>query len=326
MAIELKTVLKTIDGRDIAPIYYLKGSDQYLQSLFIEKVGLAVFGDEPVDKTLLLPVEMSGKEIIDRLLATELFSSKKLFILRDPQQVRGNYGKDLLAYCQAPIQNHTLILVNDDFLDSSVFSKSVEKFTNPISVQTPYTQNLRSWALYFFQERKKSVQPKVVDTLIEMTGDSLHHMQNEVEKLCLWLGNKKTIKQDDLGKFSGWRRNRQRWEFLTALGDGDLNKSVSLGRIIITKNETMVSLIYPLTALFQEMLYVKMNTGTFSHPKGYMPISRSIRQRIPEFAKGFSQKKIEFALKHLGKIEKRQKTTYSNGESELIQFIYHVLG
>ena len=326
MAIELKAAIKTIERGDIAPIYYLKGDDQYLQALFIEKAGLGVFDIEPINKTLLLPGEMSAKEIIDRLLNTDLFSSKKLFILRDPQQVRGNYGKDLLAYCRAPIHNHTLILVNDDFLDMSVFSKSVEKITNPINVQTPFARNLKNWVLYFFEERKKSVQSNVVDMLIEMTGDSLHHLQNEVEKLCIWSDEKKMINEKDLNKFSGWRRNRQHWEFLVALGNANLNKAVSLGKTIITENETMISLIYPLTALFQEMLYVKMNSGTFSHPKGYMPISRSIRQRVPGFAKKFSQKKLEFALKHLGKIEKRQKTAFSNGESELVQFIYHVLG
>ena len=74
------------------------------------------------------------------------------------------------------------------------------------------------------------------------------------------------------------------------------------------------------------MIFAKMNSGTFSHYKGYIPISRSIRQRIPEFAKKFSRKKLEFALKQLKRIEKRQKTISCDDQSELIQFIYNVLG
>lgn len=326
MAIEIKKAIRSFDGGQITPIYYLKGNDQYLQSLFIEKVSSTFFVNGPVDKTFLLPIEMSGKEIVDRLLSTDLFSSRKLFILRDPQRVRGKYGKDLLAYCRTPNQNHILIIVNNDLLDSSVFSKSIEKLIEPINVQTPFERDLKSWVLYFFNERKKSVHPRVVDMLIEMTGDSLHHMQNEIEKLCLWSGERSTINDDDLDQFSGWRRNSQRWEFISALASGNLDKSVSIGKTIITENENMISLIYPLTALYQEMLYAKMNSGTFPHYKGYIPISRSIRQRIPEFAKKFSRKKLEFALKQLKRIEKRQKTISCDDESELIQFIYNVLG
>ena len=159
-----------------------------------------------------------------------------------------------------------------------------------------------------------------------MTGDSLHHMQNEIEKLCIWSGERSTINDDDLNQFSGWRRNSQRWEFISALASGNLDRSVSIGKTIITENENMISLIYPLTALYQEMLYAKMNSGTFPHYKGYIPISRSIRQRIPEFAKKFSRKKLEFALKQLKRIEKRQKTISCDDQSELIQFIYNVLG
>ena len=176
MAIEIKKAIRSFDGGQITPIYYLKGNDQYLQSLFIEKVSSTLFVNGPVDKTFLLPIEMSGKEIVDRLLSADLFSSRKLFILRDPQQVRGKYGKDLLAYCRTPNQNHILIIVNNDLRDSSVFSKSIEKLIEPINVQTPFERDLKSWVLYFFNERKKSVHPRIVDMLIEMTGDSLHHL------------------------------------------------------------------------------------------------------------------------------------------------------
>ena len=40
----------------------------------------------------------------------------------------------------------------------------------------------------------------------------------------------------------------------------------------------------------------------------------------------FHGKKLEGALNELGHIDKRQKTSYSNDETELIQFIGQVIG
>jgi DNA polymerase III delta subunit len=110
------------------------------------------------------------------------------------------------------------------------------------------------------------------------------------------------------------------------LGGKNYDKAMALGKTIITSNDTMISLIYPLTTLFQEMLFAKMNNGTLGEPRGYMPIPPSVKKQIPQYARGFSQEKLECALNELANIDKRQKTSYSNDETELIQFIGHVIG
>ena len=51
------------------------------------------------------------------------------------------------------------------------------------------------------------------NTLIELAGDSLAHLDNEIEKICLIIGNRSAIEIKDVERFSGWERDRQRWEF-----------------------------------------------------------------------------------------------------------------
>ena len=40
-----------------------------------------------IEKILMLPDDMSGKEIVDRITTKDLFSTKKIFIIRDPQKI-----------------------------------------------------------------------------------------------------------------------------------------------------------------------------------------------------------------------------------------------
>ena len=323
--IEIKNAIRMIQNNDALPVYYLKGNDQFLHNFFIEKLCDSIFAENKIIKSLLTPHEMSGKEIIEQILFSDLFNTQKLFILRDPQQLKGKAVKDLLEYCSNPIPNHFLVLINDNFMDNSSFSKSVMKNIDPINVSTPFTRDLSKWARFFFKENNKKAEPSIIEELVENFGDSLYNIKNEIDKLCL-LNNNAIIKASDINSPSSWIRSRQRWELMSSIGNRDLERSISLSKEIIGDSDTMISLVYPLTALFQEILYAKMNNGTFVNPKSYIPLSSSIKNNISTFARRYNKQEIEKSIRELKDIETRQKTSNSDDESDLINFIYNVIG
>ena len=323
--IEIKNAIRMIQNNDALPVYYLKGNDQFLHNFFIEKLCDSIFAQNKIVKSLLTPNEMSGKEIIEQILFSDLFNTQKLFILRDPQQLKGKAVKDLLEYCSNPIPNHFLVLINDNFMDNSSFSKSVMKNIDPINVSTPFTRDLSKWARFFFKENNKKAESSIIEELVENFGDSLYNIKNEIDKLCL-LNNNAIIKASDINSPSSWIRSRQRWELMSSIGNRDLERSISLSKEIIGDSDTMISLIYPLTVFFQEILYAKMNNGTFVNPKSYIPLSNSIKNNISTFASRYDKQEIEKSIRELKNIETRQKTSNSDDESDLINFIYNVIG
>ena len=323
--IEIKNAIRMIQNNDALPVYYLKGNDQFLHNFFIERLCDSIFAENNIVKSLLTPNEMSGKEIIEQILFSDLFNTQKLFILRDPQQLKGKAVKDLLDYCSNPIPNHFLVLINDNFMDNSSFSKSVMKNVDPINASTPFTRDLSKWARFFFKENNKKAEPSIIEELVENFGDSLYNIKNEIDKLCL-LNNNAIIKASDINSPSSWIRSRQRWELMSSIGNRDLERSISLSKEIIGDSDTMISLVYPLTALFQEILYAKMNNGTFVNPKSYIPLSSSIKNNISTFARRYNKQEIEKSIRELKDIETRQKTSNSDDESDLINFIYNAIG
>ena len=323
--IEIKNAIRLIQKNKINNVFYLKGDDQFLQNFFIQKLCDFIFLDNNVSKVLLTPNEMSGKEIIEQILYTDLFNSNKLFILRDPQQLKGKAAKDLLNYCTHPIPAHFLVLINDNFMDKSAFSKSVVLKENTVNVSTPFVNDLTKWAKYFFKENNKEAEPKIIEDLIENYGDSVYNIKNEIEKLCL-MNEKSMIKADDIKSTSSFGRSRRRWELISSIGKRDLEKSIILSKEIIGDSDSMISLIYPLTVLFQEMLYIKMNNGTFVNPKSYIPLSNSVKSNLALYAKAFKKEEIKKSIRELKKIETRQKTSNSDDESDLIYFLYNAIG
>ena len=322
----IKESLREIKLGKLKFVYFLKGNDSFLHSFFINQLSIYYFNGSKQEKTLILPDEMNGKEIIGKLLNEDLFLTKELIVIRNPQLIRGKYREDLIKYCSSPLKSKILILIIDDWFDKSIITKKISELNRVVNVQTPFETEMRKWAKYFFKKEKISVSPDVINLITNISGDSLSHLKNEIEKICLWSDRKTGITVENVKIFSGWKRQRYRWEFLIAVGNRNFENSIILGKNLITKSDSFLSLIYPLTALFQEILFFRLNNGTFLPNRGYILLSDSLRKRIPEFSQMYSVKELEKIFEYLGQIDKNFKRAYLDEENEFIQFIEIAVG
>lgn len=322
---KLKQAINNINNGLLDPIYTLRGNDYYLQNLFLEKLSSIYFKNGTVNRMLLLPDDMTGKEIVDSITNNDLFSLKKIFILREPQKLKGKHSAELLNICKNPNEEQIIVFINDDWMSKSTFLRKIEGIVDSIDVQTPFPNTLRKWINYMFNQKSKNIDNQGTNLLSDMAGDSLWHLDNEIQKICLFVGDRENITVNDVRAFSSIGRNKYRWEFLLSLGEKNASKAILFGVNLLRKNETMGSLIFPISNFFQEILFFKMNSGTFVDNRSYSPIPASVRRRLPEFADRYPYEKIYLALKELGNIDKRQKTSHSINEAELLYFIGNVL-
>jgi len=325
MSQSIQAALQQIDSGNILPVYLLQGEDQFLQQFVVQKIESVFFTDAPIDKTYLLPDEMGGNEILDRINATDLFNSKKLFILRDPQRIRSNHRNEFLDYCSNPIATNCLVIMLEEYRESVAIVKQLTKRIDQISVRTPYTSELRKWTNYFLKEYEVESTSGAIDSIIDIAGDSIQHISNEVQKMKLMLADGEKLTNEIITQFSGWKREHQRWEFLLALGNRDIDEALKMGMSLIRQGDSLLSLLYPITSLFQEMLFSKLKSGTFSDRTGYIPLPGSVTRRLPSFVKKYSEQEIVKSLSNLGKLDARIKSTSYKDETELIQLLFKII-
>ena len=322
---DLKLVLSKINSGVIDKIYFLKGEDQFLQNFFIDKLCSNIFSDSLRFKRFLTTDEFSGKEIIDSILASDLFATKKLFILRDPHKIKGKALDELLRYCNDPYDNHFLVLINDNFTNKDAFSKKIPKNILKLNVSTPFYTELLKWAKFFIKENGKTISPKLLHEIVENCGDSLYNLKNQIDKICL-LNDDEEIKEECIDSETSFSHVRERWELMNSIGTRDLEKSIKLAKLVINNSDNMVSIIFPLITFFQEILYIKMNNGTFMKPNGYIPLSRTIQNNLVNYSNNYRKNEIVLVIRNLKEIEIKQKTSYIDDETEFISFLYKAIG
>ncbi|NHZ84939.1 MAG: DNA polymerase III subunit delta [Planctomycetia bacterium] len=319
-------LMNSLKNGGVDPVYLLQGKDKYLQQFLSDKIAERFFKDSKSDKILLIPDDMKGPEIIEQITATDLFSSKKMFILLDPQKISGQSRKEFLSYCDKPIQSNCLVIILEEFGKNVAMVRELTNRFTTINISSPFERDMKKWVQYFLREEGIKANTGIVNTIVEMAGDSVGHIANEIDKISILLDEGQELTDDLVRQFSGWKREHQRWEFFKYLGNKDLKNSLKIGLSLITQNETMLTLIYPLTAFFQELLYTKLSPDIVPGRSGYVPLSNSIVKNLPNYVKKYSRKEIELALKILGEIDVRSKTTTVSDESEMTKFLFNLLG
>ena len=147
-------------------------------------------------------------------------------------------------------------------------------------MQSPFEKDMLKWAKYLIKEKNKSADYKVLSNLIDIAGESITHLNNEISKICLLIEPRNQIKLKDLDQFNGWKRERGLWEFLLAYSNKNYEKSIEIGKSLIQGGNQITSIIISITSLFQEMLFEKIKkNGTFSSNIGYISLPASVKKK-----------------------------------------------
>ena len=308
------------------PIYFLMGEDQFLHSHFINELANTLFKEDLISKTFLIPDDMGSKEIMDQLLNQDLFNSKKIFILINPNGLKGKTRDEIIKLYKNPLPNNTLVISQYEYGAKNKFIESLARLSNPIICSTPFENEMIKWAKIFFSDNGiLNISNEKLSSIISIAGDSLGHLKNEIDKISISIDDPNEINQIDISKFSGWKRKYKQYEFFNLLGKKQLNKSLKLGRALVLEDISMINLIYPLTEFFQELLFIKLFNGTNNFRKSYTRLSPSVNKQLPNYAKNYKNKEIVFALNRLEQIDKKLKTSRIKDESAITEFIYGTL-
>ena len=315
--------IQLIKNKKIDSIYFLMGDDQFLQSFFINQLETELSKVASIDKIILSVEEYGSKEIISKINQSDLFSSRKIIILRSPNSLRGKTRDELLDYCFNPSSDKYLVLIQDEFSLKNKLIKGLASNSTAVSTSTPFDNELKMWVSFFFKENGfENIPAKIIDDLISIFGESVFTIKNEIDKLCLGLPPNSDLNDVVLNEDIHIGRSYKKFELFNYIGRRDIFSSIKLGRSLVSKDSSMLDLIRPLNELFQELLFIKIFKGTNRPHNSFSLLTPSIRKNIPQYANNFTSKEIVQAIRKLAYIDKQIKTSKIDDKSAITEFIY----
>lgn len=333
-------------------LYY--GEEAFLAEEFIEELKrtLASSAGDEFHLTRMDLDETKWREVIDTArTAPFLFESWRAIVVRIPERRAGSdRGQDkkgdadgeegkgakflsvldqkiLRDYFASPPSRTVLVVLRAGRVrkDDAIvrFFQSLPKSVFAVVEMKP----LRPAALMKRAEEKanalgKTLTERAKRRLFEILGQDLRLTLNEVEKLAVYVGDKKGIEEDDVDQATAWQRSFQTYELDDALAAADFAKGAAVLNDLLAEGERPEQIVGRLTGFFRNVLAAQTRLRERSRTKEeifrdlFPYISRNFgdlyRRKFDEFfsvVEGLSPAEMNALLGKLRKVDVRLKTT-----------------
>ncbi|MSO58525.1 MAG: DNA polymerase III subunit delta [Thermoleophilia bacterium] len=213
---------------DLKPVYLITGNDRPKVDVALRRLR-GHFDPGSVDR--FASFDTDGQTVVATCNAGTLLGGRRLVIVDEVDGRPGEWGRmretwkaaDLeavLAYVASPAPDTVLCLVGRAVKKDAPLAKAVAKAGLVLDL-TIDARKPAAWALARFRERGAKVDPAACELLVELLGDDLHALAQEVDRLALWSGGDETVGEAEVASSVLPIRESPSWELTDAWGRRD---------------------------------------------------------------------------------------------------------
>src|SRR4030095_7329499 len=228
MAID--SILNEWKSRTFRPIYWLDGEEEY----FIDKVvdyaehHILKENEASFNLSIFYGRDTSWTDVINACRRYPMFAERQVVVLKEAQHMRDI--EKLEGYIENPLSSTVFVVsYKDKKVDGrSKLAKLLKQKAVYITTKKIFDNQLPEWTQELLQEKQLSITPKGLALLVDHLGNDLTRIENEIEKISVNLGKRKSITEDDIEQFVGVSKDFNVFELQAALAKKDLPKSIRI--------------------------------------------------------------------------------------------------
>lgn len=241
------------------PIYWLEGEENY----FIDKVvdyaehNILSETEKGFNLTVFYGKDASWPEVINSCRRYPMFSERQVVLLKEGQQMKDI--EKLESYIENPLSSTILVVsYKEKKVDGRTkFAKLLKENGVLLSTKKIYENQLPEWTQEMVANHGYEITAKALMLLVDHIGNDLSRIENEIEKILVNLGKRKTITEDDIEQFIGISKEFNVFEFQNALAAKDLAACMRIIQYFEANPKAApIQLILPSLYLFFSKLYM----------------------------------------------------------------------
>ena len=249
--------------KPLAPVYFVAGNDEYNKDKKVKEILKKALpaenkdlnyaeveckggkGSGDADEESSEPAEGAEEEtgraknnfVFDFKSTVEtipFLADRRVVVIREFEKLRKDMKDTLLEYIVKPLETTVLILVSKD-VKKADFEKSVSyrKISNsaPSTTYTYYQlypNQLGAEIKSKLSALGKTISQEAVDILVERVGSNMRDLDSEIEKVILYIGDKKNVDEVDVEFLVSGLDARNIFDFVNALAEKNLTKCLKI--------------------------------------------------------------------------------------------------
>lgn len=307
------------------PVYVVHGPERYIQHQSILEITRSIFGDDPhpIGLSEFTKDEADLAVILDELRTLPMLADRRLVIVRDADPFISKWRGGLEKYCEAPLDTATLLLVCKTFDARTRLAKIVQKTGQVIKCAPPRGQALLGW----ITRQSNLVYDKTLDNaaamrLRESVGDDLGTLDAELNKLSIYVGDRKRITGSDVDVLVGHHREEQIWGITDAIAVRDAKTALKLWEQVLATDRAaparaVAGLAWGIRRLLEAKQLASDGVGMAELARKFWTDPNALSRRLA----GFNSEQLQQQLGELLQIDVNAKSGLETVQSGIEKFI-----
>jgi len=291
-------------GVDASPsVLLFTGKEKYLKERAINELRSRLLDSSSgeLDYKVLYGSDTSADEIISSAGTMPFFSSKRLIVVKDFDELSKEDISKVATYIKNPNQHACLVIDSDDasILDDS---PSMARYAKVLRFSSFSDTELSAWIKKYLSIQGKTIEDDAMDILKEFKGADSLSLSQELDKLVTFINKRKSVTRNDVENLVGKSAVTSAFDIASAIGDRDASRAIGIVHELTSSGKKPYEIIGILSWFFKRILKAKLLLEAGDTEYSVSQKLRINRRSAEEFfthAYSFSAKEIESKMKIL---------------------------
>jgi len=222
-----------LDRRTLRPVYLFFGEEEFVMERALRRLetALAEESGEEALRVVREAAELSLEEFLAEARVSTLWGSRQLLVLRRAETYPAKALSAVTAYLDHPAPRSLVVLTAPslkarDVEKHPVFSR-LQKNEAALGFLRLRERELFPWLAQEAKLLGKTMSPAAAQRLLEVVGDNLSELHQELKKLVLFAGDDPTLTPQQVSQLSTHSRTYNIFALVEALGEANLPRRLA---------------------------------------------------------------------------------------------------
>lgn len=240
-------------------MYLFLGQEEYLlrQGISLLKEKTVAAEAQAFNVIACSARDVDAARIVAEANTFPMMSPRRLVMVTDVQELPVEGHEAIAAYAAAPQAKTILALIAPDLDRRTSFYKRLAECACVVEFVKLKGAALERWAENLISRRGYSITPSALRKLVDLAGSDLLTVAGEIEKLILYAGNEKQIRDSTVDLLVPASRQRGIFELTATLGRRDQKNALRLLGNLLESGEPALMLVTMMARHFRQLIIAK---------------------------------------------------------------------
>lgn len=216
--------------KSFKPVCWFEGEEEYFIDKAIDYAEHHILSEaeSSFNLSVFYGKDAAWADVVNACRRYPMFAERQVVVLKEAQQMREL--EKLETYIENPLISTVFVVAyKNKKLDArKKFTRFVKENGVLVTTKKLYDRELPEWTQNLIQSKGLSITQRALNLLVDHIGNDLTRIENEIDKLQLSIGKRKSVTEEDIEEYIGVSKDYNVFELQSALASKNLAKSIQI--------------------------------------------------------------------------------------------------